>query len=123
MFFESILMACVMAIIMTLTLRHLPLFVKRVFYYTPAWLTAAVLHFGYGAWLGGVTGHLLGAMLSIPMYFILRYYLQPEFGREIAVAWDQNWFNVRILTPCRTRFHAMLVWSGFFRYEEDPVAA
>lgn len=84
MVMTNIVMSLIFAGILSMTLNHMPMFMKRIFCKIPATLQAAFIHFGYGAWLGGVTGHMLGAMLSVPMYFIIRFILQPMWADEAA---------------------------------------
>lgn len=96
---ENIILSLIFSGILCMTLDHAPLFVKRILNWTPAALVAAVLHFGYGGWLGGVTGHMLGAFLSVPMYFLTKYFLQPRWKKQLEVAWDSSWFNRKIVAP------------------------
>ena len=86
----DILLSLIFAGIITLSLTHMPLFFKRLLNMCPDWLFAAIIHFGYGGWIGGVTGHMLGAFLSIPMYFIKKYYLNTAFGKELDEAWKAS---------------------------------
>lgn len=88
--FADIILSLVFAGILSASLMHMPLFCKRLVRVCPDWLFAATIHFGYGSWIGGVTGHMLGAMLSIPMYFIKRYYLNALFEKELDQAWQQS---------------------------------
>ena len=68
-------------IILVITVLHLPRWIQRLLLWTPAWLQAAVIHFGYGGWIGGVTGHVVGGLLSIPWFFIAKYGLKPMLAR------------------------------------------
>jgi hypothetical protein len=76
--------------ILVATVMHLPLALKRLIYYTPAWVQAAVLHFGYGSWVGGVLGHVIGGLISVPWFFFLVLILKPRIRREMAEAWTRN---------------------------------
>jgi hypothetical protein len=76
--------------ILVTTAVHLPLWLKRIIYYVPAWMQAAILHFGYGAWIGGVLGHVVGGLLSVPWFFVVVLILKPRIGREMAEAWERN---------------------------------
>jgi uncharacterized membrane protein YdjX (TVP38/TMEM64 family) len=106
MFGESIVMALLLAGILTLGIMHMPLWAKRIFAIVPAWIQALVIHFGYGSFLGGVTGHMLGATLSIPMFFLLRYYIQPAIKAEADLA------NEDRKTMIRNLFHTIRGWFG-----------
>lgn len=68
-------------IILLITVLHLPRWLQRIVLWTPAWLQAAVIHFGYGGWLGGLTGHVVGGLLSIPWFFVSKYWLKPMLAR------------------------------------------
>lgn len=85
-----LLMSAILLVIFVVSVLHLPLWARRLIYYMPAWLQSALIHFGYASFLGGVTGHMVGAFLSVPWFFICRYYLQPRIGREMANAWARN---------------------------------
>ena len=104
--FSTLLFSILMAGILTVTMMHAPLFLKRLFYYLPAWVQAGLIHFGYGGWLGGVTGHVFGACLSLPMFASIKYFLQPRFKLELDKAWERNWFNIYIWTPLKARLSA-----------------
>lgn len=67
--------------ILLITFLHLPVWLQRFVLWTPAWLQAAVIHFGYGGWIGGVTGHVVGGLLSVPWFFVSKYWLKPRLGR------------------------------------------
>ena len=54
---------------------------QRIVLWTPAWLQAATIHFGYGGWIGGVTGHVVGGLLSIPWFVVSKYWLKPMLAR------------------------------------------
>lgn len=96
---ENIILSLIFSGILCMTLDHAPLFIKRILNWTPAALIAAIIHFGYGGWLGGVTGHMLGAFLSVPMYFLTKYILQPRWKAQLAESWDHSWFNNKINKP------------------------
>ena len=68
-------------IILLITVLHLPRWIQRLVLWTPAWLQSATIHFGYGGWIGGVTGHVVGGLLSIPWFFISKYWLKPMLAR------------------------------------------
>ena len=55
-----IAIAIALLIALLVAVLHLPRWMQRVLMWTPAWLQAAVIHFGYGGWIGGVTGHVVG---------------------------------------------------------------
>jgi membrane associated rhomboid family serine protease len=57
---------------------HLPSPLRRAVTLVPGWLQTAILHFGYGGWIGGVQGHLCGAVLSLPYFFLYRWYLRSR---------------------------------------------
>lgn len=85
-----LLISAILLAILTVSVLHLPLWLRRLIYYTPAWAQSAIIHFAYGGWVGGVTGHIVGGLLSVPWFFICRYWLQPRIGKEMALAWERN---------------------------------
>lgn len=87
--------------ILVATVMHLPLALKRLIYYTPAWVQAAVLHFGYGAWVGGVLGHVIGGLISVPWFFVVVLILKPRIRREMAEAWTRNPMRRAAVRICR----------------------
>lgn len=88
--------------------KHLPRPAKRLVVAVPAAGWAILVHFGYAGWMGGVTGHMLGALLSVPMYFIIRYYLQPHFAQELADnKFEDSWIYRKIFVPVREFFGTM----------------
>ena len=68
-----------------MSLLHLPLWLRPLVYCPPAWLHSAIIHSGYSGWIGGVTGHMVGAFLAVPWSFV-RPLLQPRIGRQFAEA-------------------------------------
>lgn len=76
--------SAIVTVAFALALRHMPLLLRRGMALLPEWLTASVIHFGYGAWMGGVLGHLVAAFVSIPLYFLLKYNINPRTRRELA---------------------------------------
>lgn len=109
--FADILLSLVFAGILSASLMHMPLFFKRLVKVCPDWLFAATIHFGYGGWIGGVTGHMLGAMLSIPMYFIKRYYLNALFGRELDQAWHDSFIYKAFWSRLETAWAKFQDWG------------
>lgn len=81
--FSKLLTAAIMLIVATITVLKLPLWISKPLMIIPSWLQALVLHFGYGGWVGGVTGHLLAGLMSIPWFFISELFLRPRI-LEIA---------------------------------------
>ena len=88
--FSALFGAAVLSVIMALTVKHMPLWIKRMLLKTPAWLQAVVLHFGYAGWIGGVTGHLMGAPLAIMWYAIYFYWLQGAIDAEVKAAGETH---------------------------------
>lgn len=86
--------------ILVTTVIHLPLWLKRVIYYMPAWIQAAVVHFIYGSWIGGVLGHVVGGFLSVPWFFVVILILRPRIGREMADAWERNSVRRTLVRIC-----------------------
>jgi len=84
--FSAMFAAAILAAIMALTIKHMPTWAKRVVSKTPAWLQAAILHFGYAGWIGGVTGHLMGAPLAIMWYAIYTLWLHKAIDSDIDTA-------------------------------------
>lgn len=81
---KALFTTVVMLGIMTLTIIKLPRWMGKTVMRVPSWLQALVIHFGYGGWVGGVTGHMLGGFLSIPWFFISEYFLRPKLlGKKV----------------------------------------
>ena len=74
----------VMLLVLTLTVLKLPRWIAAPLMRVPSWLQSIVIHFGYGGWIGGVTGHLLGGLLAIPWFFISEYLLRPRILGIVA---------------------------------------
>ena len=81
-----LLVAGILLTVFTITVLHLPRFLQRFICWTPAWLQAALIHFAYGGWVGGVTGHVVGGLMAVPWFFICRYWLQPKLKRHLTGA-------------------------------------
>ena len=77
--FIAITIALLIALL--ITVFHLPRWLQRIVLWTPAWLQAAVIHFGYGGWISGVTGHVVGRLLSIGWFIASKFWLQPMLAR------------------------------------------
>lgn len=117
--FETLFMALIMAGLITLTMTHFPLWIKRVVFYTPDWFWAAVFHFGYAGWIGGVTGHSVGLPLAVLMYLSMRYYLHPKIGAEMNLAWENNYLN-RFVRWCRSQVSRPTMESASREQQVQP---
>jgi hypothetical protein len=84
--FSALFGAAVLSVIIALTVKHMPVWIKRMVLKTPAWLQAIILHFGYAGWIGGVTGHLMGAPLAILWYAIYVYWLKGAINCDVEAA-------------------------------------
>ena len=76
--FSKMLTAAIMLAVATLTVLKLPRWISVPIMKVPSWLQSLILHFGYGGWVGGVTGHLLAGLMSIPWFFISELWLRPR---------------------------------------------
>ena len=76
--FSKLLTAAIMLAVATLTVLKLPLWLSKPLMKIPSWLQSLILHFGYRGWVGGVTGHLLAGLMSIPWFFISELFLRPR---------------------------------------------
>jgi len=76
--FTKLLTAAIMLAVATLTVLKLPRWISVPIMKIPSWLQSLALHFGYGGWVGGVTGHLLAGLMSIPWFFISEMFLRPR---------------------------------------------
>lgn len=76
--FTKFFTTAIMLAVLTLTVLKLPRWIGGPLMRIPSWLQALIIHFGYGGWIGGVTGHLLGGLLAIPWFFISEYFLRPR---------------------------------------------
>ena len=43
-------------------------------------LRALAIHFLYAGWIGGVTGHAVGALASVPGYYLAKPWLRPKIA-------------------------------------------
>ena len=76
--FSKMLTAAIMLAVATVTVLKLPRWISVPILKVPSWLQSLILHFGYGGWVGGVTGHLLAGLMSIPWFFISELWLRPR---------------------------------------------
>lgn len=76
--FTKLLTATIMLVVATITVLKLPSWISKPLMMIPSWLQALILHFGYGGWVGGVTGHLLAGLMSIPWFFTSELFLRPR---------------------------------------------
>lgn len=76
--FSKLLTAAIMLAVATLTVLKLPRWISVPLMKIPSWLQSLILHFCYGGWVGGVTGHLLAGLMSIPWFFISELFLRPR---------------------------------------------
>lgn len=80
-----LLVTAMLFIVLLVTALHLPPWLKRIILWTPAWLQAAFVHVVYGGFfIGGVTGHVVGGLLAVPWFFVVRFVLQPRIRAELA---------------------------------------
>ena len=80
--FTYLVIAASLLTVMIMTLLHLPRWISRPFMrVAPSWAQSLALHFGYGGWIGGVTGHVVGGLLSIPWFFVSKYWLKPMLAQ------------------------------------------
>ena len=64
-----------------LTLLHLPRWITRgLMRAVPIWVQALGVH-ALGYVVGGVTGHVVGALMAIPYYFLARFVILPALQR------------------------------------------
>lgn len=82
--FTAILGAAVLAGVLAVSVTHLPSWLTKLLLKVPAWLQAVILHFGYAGWIGGVTGHLMGAPLAVIWYCIYVWILVPMMQEKIS---------------------------------------
>ena len=68
--FSYLIISASLLVVIVQTLMHLPPWLSRAYMRLPVWFQTLLLHFGYASWLGGVTGHLCGAILSLPYYYL-----------------------------------------------------
>ena len=83
---SAIFSAAIISVIFALTVKHMPVWFKRMLNKVPAWLQAAALHFLYAGWIGGVTGHLMGAPLAIMWYAVYTLWLKKAIDNDIETA-------------------------------------
>ena len=76
--FTYLVIAVSLLTVLIMTLFHLPGWLARPFLrFVPVWVQVLAIHFLYAAWIGGVTGHVVGALASLPYYYLARYWLRP----------------------------------------------
>ena len=78
MFIKTFVASFALLAICSMTILKMPRYISKPIMLIPSWLQSLILHFGYGGWIGGVTGHIMGAFLSIPWYFVSEMYLRPK---------------------------------------------
>ena len=84
MFAQTLLGAVILAVILAASVLHLPGWLRRMILRIPGWLQATILHFGYSSFIGGVTGHLMGAPLAITWFGLWTWWLRPVLLRKLA---------------------------------------
>ena len=87
--FSKSITAIVLLAIGTLTVMKLPRWISKPLMLVPSWLQALVLHFGYGTWIGGVTGHLVAGLMSIPWFFVSEFFLRPRILNIMRPQWSK----------------------------------
>ena len=76
--FTYLVIAASLLTVLIMTLLHLPRWISRpLMQVVPVWAQSLAIHFTYGGWIGGVTGHVVGGLLSIPWFFVSKYWLRP----------------------------------------------
>ena len=78
MFVKAGVAAGIFAGILTMTVIKLPKWLAVPLMRIPSWAQSLLVHFGFGTWLGGLTGHTVAGFLSIPWYGISEYFLRPR---------------------------------------------
>ena len=81
--FSAIAGALLLAAVLAVSIRHMPTWFKAAVLKLPAWLQAGILHFGYAGWIGGVTGHLMGAPLAIIWFAVWQLWLKDDLANSI----------------------------------------
>ena len=76
--FSKVVTAAIMLLVGVITVMKLPRWISVPIMKVPSWLQSLILHFGYGGWVGGVTGHLVAGFMSIPWFFISELFLRPR---------------------------------------------
>ena len=82
MLFSFVAIAVALLVALLITVLHLPRWAQRILMWIPPWFQAAIIHFGYGSWVGGLTGHVVGGLLSIGWFFASKFWLQPTLTRR-----------------------------------------
>ncbi len=68
--------AALLAVIL-LSILHAPRWLSyALMRAVPVWVQAIGVHL-FGYIVGGVTGHVVGALMSLPYYYIARHWLRP----------------------------------------------
>jgi hypothetical protein len=106
--------AAILTAIMALTVKHLPVWAKRVVSKTPAWLQAAILHFGYAGWIGGVAGHMMGAPLAIMWYAVYTLWLKKAIDTDV-----ENAGETQVIRDTVTSIKGWFKQAGTFAHEVE----
>lgn len=75
--------AVFLTVALAFSIRNMPIPIKKLVLMTPAWAQDVLLYLGYANWIGGVTGHMLGAPLAVAWYFIYKYWLKAELVADV----------------------------------------
>jgi hypothetical protein len=70
--------------VLIVTYAHLPFWLQRLLMAVPPWMQAAILHLGYATWIGGVLGHLVGGLISLPWLLICLLWFRPRIQAAVA---------------------------------------
>ncbi len=69
--------AAALLTVILLSILHAPRWLSYALMRTvPVWVQAVAVHL-FGYLVGGVTGHVVGALMSLPYYYIARHWLRP----------------------------------------------
>ena len=73
-----LLIAASLLTVIVLSILHAPRWLSATLMWTvPVWVQAIMVH-AFGYLVGGVTGHVVGALMSLPYYYLARSWLRPR---------------------------------------------
>ena len=72
-----LLIAAALLTVIVLSILHAPRWLSySLMRAVPVWVQAIGVHL-FGYLVGGVTGHVVGALMSLPYYYLARHWLKP----------------------------------------------
>lgn len=78
MMMSYLFIAASLLAVIVLSILHAPRWLSvPIMWCVPVWVQAIAVH-AFGYLVGGVTGHIVGALMSLPYYYLATHWLKPR---------------------------------------------